>query len=83
MSIMQSEFDPKVIDRMIAEESEKLMKNHSDVLLEQEFMKQMKKMNIKDQNLTSARISEEQKKALMAIGRDIGSIFPLDKFHHF
>lgn len=43
-SMMQSEFDPKMIDKLIAEESEKLLKKNSDVEREQEIMKKLKEI---------------------------------------
>lgn len=43
-SMMQSEFDPKMIDKLIAEESEKLLKKNCDVEREQEIMKKLKEI---------------------------------------
>ena len=78
-SIMQSEFEQRVIDKMIQEESEKLMKNHSEIEKEQELLRKIKNMNIIDQKQASARLLDEQKKAMIAMGKDLGNLFALNK----
>ena len=41
---MQSEIDPKTVERLIAEESEKLLKNKGDLEKEIAIMKKLKEM---------------------------------------
>ena len=46
-SMMQSEFDQKMIDRMILEESEKILKKKGDIDQDQEIMKKLKEIQMR------------------------------------
>ena len=46
-SMMQSEFDPKMIDRLILEESEKILKKKGDIDKDAEIMKKLKEIQVR------------------------------------
>ena len=66
-SMMQSEFDPKAIERLAAEESEKLLKHQTDIDKEQEIMRRLKELKIHPGEQNSARLTDEQRRAMIAM----------------
>ena len=80
-SMMQSEFDQKMIDRLILEESEKLLKKKGDLDQDFEIMKKLKEMQIRpsggsmvglgpgQQPGSSQQLTDEQMRAMLVMGQ--------------
>ena len=80
-SMMQSEFDQKMIDRLILEESEKLLKKKGDLDQDFEIMKKLKEMQIRpsggsmvglgpgQQPGRSQQLTDEQMRAMLVMGQ--------------
>lgn len=62
------------MDRLIAEESEKLLKNQGDVEKEQEIMRRLKELKIHPGEQNSARLTEEQRRAMIAMQKDLNML---------
>ena len=62
------------MDRLIAEESEKLLKNQGDIEKEQEIMRRLKELKIHPGEQNSARLTEEQRRAMIAMQKDLNML---------
>lgn len=75
-SMMQSEFDQKMIDRLILEESEKLLKKKGDLDQDFEIMKKLKEMQIRPGGSMvglgpgqPGNLTDEQMRAMLVMGQ--------------